>query len=126
MQCITCEKKLRIDSSHSPYCSRCWLKFTEEGKAFNAAKTKSFYIPVNKESKPQCLACNKVINTAKNQGYCRKCWEEWTEEGKKYRRDKVKKSQKKTLKNLLTEFLKSARIRKVKKVKRKGKEDDTG
>ena len=96
--CITCEKKLRKDSSHSPHCSRCWLKFTEEGRDFNSAKTKKFYIPVNK-AKPRCLACNKVINTAKNGGYCRRCWEEWTEEGREYRCEKVKRSQEKTLKS---------------------------
>ena len=90
--CITCEKKLRKDSSHSPYCSRCWLKFTPEGKAFNTAKTKSFYIP-RTNLKPQCLACNKPVNTLKNQGYCRRCWEEWTEEGREYRCEKVRKAQ---------------------------------
>ena len=92
MYCITCQKKkLRVDSSHSPHCSRCWLK-TEEGRAFNSSKTKSFYIPVNKELKPRCLVCNKTINTFKNGGYCRICWE-GTEEGKKYRAEKVRKSQ---------------------------------
>ena len=97
MRCITCQKKLRIDSSHSPHCSRCWLK-TKEGRAFNTAKTKSFYVPVNKELKPRCLACNKVLNTLKNQGYCRACWEKWTEEGKRYRCEKVKRSQAKNKK----------------------------
>ena len=99
--CITCEKKLRKDSSHSPHCSRCWIKFTEEGKAFNSAKTKSFYVPKN-VIKPKCLACNKVINTFKNGGYCRICWEEWTEDGRAYRAEKVKRSQKKIKKPLDT------------------------
>ena len=92
MQCITCEKKLRSDSSHNPYCSRCWLKFTPEGKAFNSSKTKKFYIP-RTNLRPRCLACNKSINTLKNGGYCRVCWEAWTNEGRKYRCEKVKKSQ---------------------------------
>ena len=93
MYCITCQKKkLRVDSSHRPHCSRCWLKFTEEGKAFNSSKTKSFYVP-RTNLKPRCLACNKVLNTLKNQGYCRACWESWTEEGKRYRAEKVRKSQ---------------------------------
>ena len=100
MKCITCEKKLRKDSSHSPYCSRCWLK-TPEGRAFNTAKTKKFYIPVNKELKPHCLACNKSINTTKNGGYCRVCWEAWTDEGRGYRCEKVRRSQEKN-KKLLT------------------------
>ena len=89
--CITCSKKLRVDSSHSPHCSRCWLRFTEEGKAFNSSKTKSFYVP-RTNLKPRCLSCNKIINTFKNGGYCRICWE-GTEEGKKYRAEKVRKSQ---------------------------------
>ena len=97
VNCITCSKKLRKDSSHSPYCSRCWLK-TPEGRVFNAAKTKKFYIPVNKELKPHCLACNKVINTLKNGGYCRVCWEGWTEEGREYRAEKVRRSQEKNKK----------------------------
>lgn len=95
--CITCSKKLRVDSSHRPHCSRCWLRFTEEGRVFNSAKTKFFYIPVNKELKPRCLSCNKIINTFKNGGYCRICWE-GTEEGKKYRAEKVRKSQAKNKK----------------------------
>jgi len=94
--CITCGKKLRSDSSKSPHCSRCWLK-TEEGRAFNAAKTRSFYVP-RTNLKPRCLACPKLINTPKNQGYCRVCWEQWTEVGKKYRCEKVKRSQEKPLK----------------------------
>ena len=98
MQCITCEKKLRSDSSHNPYCSRCWLKFTPEGKAFNSSKTKKFYIP-RTNLRPRCLACNKSINTLKNGGYCRVCWEAWTNEGRKYRCEKVKKSQGRQEKN---------------------------
>ena len=95
MHCITCSKKLRKDSSHNPHCSMCWLKFTEEGRNWNSAKTRGFYIPKDLSIKPHCLACNKTLrsDSANNGGYCRKCWEEWTEEGKKYRRDKVKKSQ---------------------------------
>jgi hypothetical protein len=89
--CITCSKKLRVDSSHRPHCSRCWLRFTEEGRAFNSAKTKSFYVP-RTSLKPRCLSCNKIINTFRNGGYCRICWE-GTEEGKKYRAEKVRKSQ---------------------------------
>ena len=99
--CITCKKKLRIDSSHSPYCSRCWIKFTPEGRAFNSHKTRSFYVPKDLQ-KPRCLACNKVLNTAKNQGYCRRCWEQWTEDGRAYRAEKVKRSQKKVKKPLDT------------------------
>ena len=96
--CIICSKKLRVDSSHRPHCSRCWLKFTVEGRAFNSSKTKSFYIPKDLSQKPRCLSCNKVLNTAKNQGYCRVCWEIWTQEGREYRCEKVKRSQaKKTL-----------------------------
>jgi predicted amidophosphoribosyltransferase len=95
--CIVCSKKLRKDSSRAPHCSRCWLKTTEEGRAFNAAKTKKFYIP-RTNLKPRCLACPKLINTPKNQGYCRVCWEQWTEEGREYRCEKVKRSQEKPLK----------------------------
>lgn len=96
--CIVCSKKLRKDSSRAPHCSRCWLK-TEEGRAFNAAKTRSFYVP-RTNLNPRCLGCDKVINTAKNQGYCRVCWEEWTEEGREYRCEKVKRSQEKNKKPL--------------------------
>jgi hypothetical protein len=98
MYCITCQKKkLRVDSSHSPHCSRCWLK-TEEGRAFNSSKTKSFYIP-KVSIKPRCLACNKVLRSnSNNGGYCFNCWESWTEEGKKYRCEKVKRSQAKNKK----------------------------
>ena len=101
MYCITCQKKkLRIDSSHSPHCSRCWLKFTEEGKAFNSSKTKSFYIP-KVSIKTRCLACNKVLRSnSNNGGYCFNCWEGWTEEGKRYRCEKVRKSQAKNKKPL--------------------------
>jgi len=90
--CITCSKKLRSDSSHSPHCSRCWLKFTEEGRAFNTAKTKSFYVPKT-NLRPQCLACGKTLNTLKNGGYCRVCWESLIEEGREYRAEKVRRSQ---------------------------------
>ena len=91
--CITCSKKLRVDSSHRPHCSRCWLKFTEEGKAFNSSKTKSFYVP-KVSIKTPCLACNKVLRSnSNNGGYCFNCWEGWTEDGKRYRCEKVRKSQ---------------------------------
>lgn len=94
MQCIACQKKLRKDSSHSPYCSRCWLKFTPEGKAFNSSKTKKFYIPKDVSLKPKCLGCSKVLRSdSNNGGYCFNCWEAWTEEGRQYRCEKVKRSQ---------------------------------
>lgn len=96
--CVSCDRRLRVDNTHAPLCSKCWEK-TPAGKEYMRLKQRESRKnrKYSTAKAPKCVECGASLHKdADHAPLCSKCWVK-TPAGKDYRNKLNKKSKIKSL-----------------------------